>query len=178
MSRPAAFIDRDGVINRAVIRDGRPYPPQSLDELEILPGVGEALARLAAAGWARVVVTNQPDIARGTQSAETVAALHAALAARLPLDEIRTCPHDDADACPCRKPKPGLLLQAPHYDVAASVMIGDRWRDIEAGQRAGVRATILVDSGHREPCEVAPSARVASLSEAVEWMLTHVRHDR
>lgn len=174
----AVFLDRDGVINRAVIRDGAPFAPATLEALEILPGVDEALRRLEAAGWARVVVTNQPDVARGTQTQTIVDAINAHLMARLRLTEIRVCPHDDADGCPCRKPKPGLLVQPPAYDLGASVMIGDRWRDIEAGQRAGVRATILVDSGHREPCAVEPSVRVTSLAEAVDWMLDHVRDDR
>lgn len=172
MNGRAAFLDRDGVINRAVIRNGSPFAPDTLEELEIMPGVDEALRRLEAAGWARIVVTNQPDVARGTQTLAVVEAINAYLMQQLRLTEIRVCPHDDPDACDCRKPKPGMLLWAPVYDVAESVMIGDRWRDIEAGQRAGVRATILVDSGHAEVCMVEPSARVGSLAEAVDWMLT------
>lgn len=171
VSQRAAFIDRDGVINRAVIRDGAAFAPQTLDAVEVLPGVADALERLRAAGWARVVVTNQPDIARGTQSLAVVEMINRHLLTTLDLTEIRMCPHDDVDDCACRKPRPGMLLQEPRYDIAASVMIGDRWRDIEAGQRAGVRATILVESGHREPCEVEPTARVASLAEAVDWLL-------
>ena len=108
----AVFLDRDGVINRAIVRDGRPYPPASLDELEVLPGAGEAIARLRAAGFAIVVVTNQPDVARGTQTRAGVDALHARLAADLGLDDFRVCAHDDGDGCDCRKPQPGMLFAA------------------------------------------------------------------
>ena len=178
MSRPpgpAVFLDRDGVINRATIRNGAPHPPAGPDELEIPSDVPAALDRLKAAGLALVVVTNQPDVARGRQTRAIVEALNLTLASRLPLDEVRVCYHDDADDCGCRKPKPGLLLQAPAYDVAQSFMVGDRWRDIEAGQRAGVRATILMDSGHTEPVRSEPGFRAASLSEAAEWILQKLR---
>ena len=167
----AVFLDRDGVINRAPVRDGLPYAPASVADLEILPGVPAALERLKAAGYALVVTTNQPDIARGTTTRETVDAIHARLRATLPLDEIRVCPHDDADQCACRKPRPGLLLKAPVYAVDRSIMIGDRWRDIEAGRAAGCRATILVDHGYAEPLTHEPDARVASLLEAADWIL-------
>jgi D-glycero-D-manno-heptose 1,7-bisphosphate phosphatase len=167
---PAAFLDRDGVLNRAVVRRGRPYPPASVAEMEILPGVREALDRLKAAGYRLVVVTNQPDVARGLQRRETVEAINAALIARLPLDEVRVCFHDDADGCTCRKPQPGLLVQQPAYDLARSVMIGDRWRDIEARRRAHVRAAVLIDYGYDER-QVEPDVRVPSLSLAVDWIL-------
>jgi D-glycero-D-manno-heptose 1,7-bisphosphate phosphatase len=168
---PAVFLDRDGVINRAPVRDGVPISPASVDELELLPGVPEALDRLKAAGYALVVTTNQPDIARGRVTRETLDAIHARLRAMLPLDEIRVCPHDDADRCACRKPRPGLLLQPPAYAVNRSFMVGDRWRDIDAGRAAGCHATILVDHGYGEPLAHEPDVRVASLLEAAEWIL-------
>jgi D-glycero-D-manno-heptose 1,7-bisphosphate phosphatase len=175
VSQPAVFLDRDGVINKAVVRDGKPYPPGSAEELEILPGVPEALQRLKAAGFALVVVTNQPDVARGTTSREAVEALNATLARRLPIDEFRVCYHDDADGCACRKPKPGLLLQPPLYDLGRSAMVGDRSKDIEAGRNASVRATVLVNSGHDEGCDVEPDLRADSLAQAVPWILTVLR---
>jgi len=168
----AVFLDRDGVINRAVMRAGTPHPPTSVAELEILPGVAEAIARLRGAGYQAVVVTNQPDIARGTTSRAQVDAIHEYLRERLPLDDIRVCPHDDADGCQCRKPKPGLLLSAPEFDMAASAIVGDRWRDIEAGRAAGVGVTILVDYGYDERLPHEPSARVSTLGEAVDWLLS------
>jgi D-glycero-D-manno-heptose 1,7-bisphosphate phosphatase len=165
------FLDRDGVINRAVVRDGKAYAPALVDDLEILPGVADALDRLRAAGYRLVVVTNQPDIARGTVTRAAVDAINARLAARLGLDDIRVCPHDDGDGCDCRKPKPGMLLWPPHADLPASLMVGDRWRDIEAGRAAGVGATILVDYHYDEGLRHEPDVRVASLAEATDWIL-------
>lgn len=172
--RRAVFLDRDGVVNRSVVRDGRPYPPASLAELELTPGAVEGLGRLKAAGYLLVVVTNQPDVARQRQSQQAVEEMHTWLAGRLPIDEFRVCYHDDADQCGCRKPKPGMLLAAADahaLDLAACVMVGDRWRDIEAGRRAGC-ATVFIDYGYDEKKPCSPDAVVASLHGAVEWILT------
>ena len=172
MARRAVFLDRDGVLNAAVVRDGLPYPPRSLDEVEILPGVEDACARLRGAGFDLVVVTNQPDIARGTQTLEAVRGINDALLAALPLDEVVICPHDDADGCDCRKPKPGMLIAAAErraIDLSASFMVGDRWRDVDAGTRAGCR-TLLIDRGYDER-SVQADVSVADLSEAAVWIL-------
>jgi D-glycero-D-manno-heptose 1,7-bisphosphate phosphatase len=171
--RPAVFLDRDGVINRAIVRDGRPYPPASLDELEILAGVREALADLRRAGYALVVVTNQPDVARGTTPRVLVESINEGLKKALPLDSIRACFHDSVDDCTCRKPRPGMLLDAAQemaLDIAHSYMVGDRWRDIEAGRRAGCR-TIFVDNRYDEPRPENPDFVVASLLEATKIIL-------
>ncbi|MBC8249766.1 MAG: HAD family hydrolase [Anaerolineales bacterium] len=170
----AVFLDRDGVINRALVREGKPYPPDTLAQLEVLPGVPEALARLKAAGYQLIVVTNQPDVARGRQTRAAVEEMHQALAAQLPIDAFQVCYHDDADRCACRKPAPGLLLAAARdwqLDLSASYLVGDRWRDVEAGRRAGC-ATILIDYGYAEPAGSPPDARVRSLPEAVDWILS------
>ena len=103
----AVFLDRDGVLNRVVVRNGRPYPPASVDELEIMPGVAEALRDLKAAGFHLIVATNQPDVARGLVPPAVVEAIHERLRRTLPLDAIQVCYHTDADACLCRKPRPG-----------------------------------------------------------------------
>jgi D-sedoheptulose 7-phosphate isomerase len=170
----AVFLDRDGVINRVVVREGKPFPPATLQELEILPGVLEALHQLKQHGYKLVVVTNQPDVRRGTQSQATVEAMHQALSARLPLDDILVCYHTDQDKCDCRKPLPGMLLEAArkhNIDMATSFMVGDRWRDIEAGYNAGCR-TILIDYGYSErPPDHAPDFRARSLHEAADWIL-------
>ncbi len=174
MRRRAVFLDRDGVINRAPVREGRPYPPRSPAELEVLPGVAEALARLRAAGFWLVVVTNQPDVARGTQTVAGVEALHAVLRSRLCLDEFRVCYHDDPQGCGCRKPEPGLLVAAAReagLDLSASYLVGDRWRDIEAGRRAGCR-TAFIDCSYAERRPPAPDACVQSLAEAADWILS------
>jgi D-glycero-D-manno-heptose 1,7-bisphosphate phosphatase len=168
---PAVFLDRDGVINRAIIREGKPHPPGRVEDLEVLPGVGAALARLKADGFALVVITNQPDVARGRQTTVTVQAIHDRLAALLPIDEFRVCWHDDGDSCDCRKPKPGLITRPPLYDLSRSVVVGDRWRDIEAARNAGCRAAILVDYGYDEGLRTEPDVRVRSLAEAADWIL-------
>ena len=169
--KAAVFLDRDGVLNRTVVRAGKPYPPASVECMEVFPDAAEALGRLKAAGYRLVVVTNQPDVARGDQRREMVEAINAALAARLPIDEVRVCYHDDADGCGCRKPNPGLLLQEPVPDLSESVIVGDRWRDIQAGRRAGLGAAVLIDRGYDEPVDVEPDVRVRSLGEAVDWIL-------
>lgn len=175
----AVFLDRDGVLNRAIVRDGKPYTPSGIAELEILPGVPQALARLRAAGFQLIVVTNQPDVARGTQTRETVEAINAILHAQLPLDDIRVCFHDDQDRCRCRKPQPGLLqtaAQEKSLDLTASFMVGDRWRDIEAGRRAGCR-TVLIDNGYHEAEHSPPHMRLHSLAEAADWILGQTQKD-
>ena len=178
--RRAVFLDRDGVINRAPVRGGKPFPPASADDLEILPGVPDALARLRAAGLRLVVVTNQPDVARGTQRRDEIDRMHAKLAAALPLDEFRVCEHDDADGCECRKPKPGLIEAAARdagLSLAGSFIVGDRWRDVEAGERAGC-ATIFVDRGYHERRPDKADAVVGSLPEAADWILSRLRSER
>jgi D-glycero-D-manno-heptose 1,7-bisphosphate phosphatase len=172
VARRAVFLDRDGVLNAAVVREGLPYPPHSVGEVEILSGVEEACTRLRGAGFDLVVVSNQPDIARGTQTIDAVRRINDALLAALPLDEIVICPHDDADGCDCRKPKPGMLLSAAQrrgIDLSGSFMVGDRWRDVEAGIRAGCR-TLLIDRGYDER-SVQPDVSVADLGEAAVWIL-------
>lgn len=171
--RRAVFIDRDGVINRAEVREGKPYPPADLAVMELLPGVPAALQALHAAGWMLIVVTNQPDVARGTTARSVVEAINEHLYQTLPLDEIRTCYHDAEDGCKCRKPLPGALLAAAqeHYiDLGRSFMVGDRWRDVEAGQRAGCM-TVFIDYGYSEKQPELFDYRVKSLQEAATIIL-------
>jgi len=169
----AVFLDRDGVINRAHVREGKPYPPRSLAELEILPGVSEALRALHGAGFLLIVVTNQPDVARGTTSREAVEEINKHLALHLVIDEFYSCFHDSDDNCDCRKPKPGSLLAAAKkhsIDLGASYMVGDRWRDIEAGKQAGCK-TIFIDYGYTEKQPGSFDYRVGSLLEASKIIL-------
>jgi D-glycero-D-manno-heptose 1,7-bisphosphate phosphatase len=175
--RRAVFLDRDGVINRAVLRHGKPYPPARIEDLEVLPGVPAALMRLREAGFHIIVVTNQPDVARGTQRRAVVDAMHDRLGSSLPIDEFRVCDHDDRDACGCRKPKAGLLEAAARdagLSLTASFMVGDRWRDVEAGRRAGC-TTIFIDHGYEEEPPEHPDATVPSLPDAVDWILSLTR---
>jgi D-glycero-D-manno-heptose 1,7-bisphosphate phosphatase len=172
-ARRAVFLDRDGVLNRALIRGGKPYPPASLAELEILPGAAEAALRLAQAGFLLVVVTNQPDVARGTTTRETVEEINAVIGAVMPIAEFRTCYHDGSDNCDCRKPRPGALLsaaQAHGVDLARSFMVGDRWRDVEAGRAAGCQ-TVFIDYGYDEKQPETVDFSVGSLEEAARRIL-------
>jgi len=170
----AVFLDRDGVINRASIRDGKPFSPGTMEELEILPGVPEALRQLKSHGYKLLVVTNQPDVGRGKQSRQSLDAIHRDLLERFPLDDILVCCHTDDDRCDCRKPLPGMLIEAAkkhNIDLASSFMVGDRWRDIDAGYNAGCR-TILIDYGYSERSpEHLPDLRVGSLAEAADWII-------
>jgi D-glycero-D-manno-heptose 1,7-bisphosphate phosphatase len=178
MSLRAVFLDRDGVINRAIVRDGKPYPPTNLLELEIPAGIREALDQLKAAGFVLVVVSNQPDVARGTMARETVEAINAELAGKLALDDFRMCYHDDGDGCHCRKPNPGMLMAAAHeraIDLSESFVVGDRWSDIEAGRGAGCK-TFFIDYGYDERQPKACDYRVKSLAEAVAIIIRLVNN--
>jgi D-glycero-D-manno-heptose 1,7-bisphosphate phosphatase len=164
----AVFLDRDGVINRAIVRDGMPYPPANLGELEILPGVSDALKKLHAANYLSIVITNKPDVARGTAKKSDIEQMNSQLSFQLPLHDIKTCYHDDSDGCQFRKPLPGALLEAAKehkIDLSKSFMVGDRWRDIEAGNRAGCK-TFFVNFRYTEQQPEMPDFIVASLLEA------------
>jgi D-glycero-D-manno-heptose 1,7-bisphosphate phosphatase len=171
--RRAVFLDRDGVLNRNIVRDGRPYAPTRPEQLEILPGVAEALARLHEAGFLNVVVTNQPDVANGKTSREAVEAMHAELLKKLQIDAIKVCFHNDAANCPCRKPRPGMLLEAAReldIDLTRSFLVGDRWKDIAAAHAAGCKG-YFVDEEYSEKRPDKPYVAVKSLPEAVAHIL-------
>lgn len=173
--RPGVFLDRDGVINRALTRDGKPYPPSSLSEFELLPEVAEACKKLKAAGFLLVVVTNQPDVGRGTLSQSTVEAIHAFMCRQLPIDRVEVCYHPGKGQsdCDCRKPRPGMLLRAARdleIDLGRSWMVGDRWRDIDCGHAAGCR-TIFIDYKYDEALRHAPDFRAGNLLAAAELIL-------
>lgn len=173
--RPAVFLDRDGVINRTRVRDGTPYPPMSVSEVELLPGVSDAINRLADKDLPLIVVTNQPDVARGAQTRETVEAINAFIASKLPsLTTFYVCYHDNADRCQCRKPGPGMLIQAAaehDLDLPRSFMVGDRWSDVVAGAAAGCQ-TILLDVPYNQCNRCTPNHVVADLTEAAERILS------
>ena len=150
--KKAVFLDRDGVINKAFIKDGLPKSPNSLSELKILPGVKESILRLKELDFICLVVTNQPDVPRGKINKNTVIEMNNFLKKEIKLDDIFVCYHDDKDNCNCRKPKPGLLLQAIkkwNVDFKKSFIIGDRWRDIQAGEKIGCK-TIFLDYKYKD----------------------------
>ncbi len=169
----AVFLDRDGVINRAVVRNGKPYSPAILDDFELLPGVESAILALRQTGFLIIVVTNQPDVATGIQRREVVEAMHGKLLSAGLCDDVKACYHTDADGCGCRKPKPGMLLDAARewqIDLQRSFMVGDRWRDVAAGKAAGC-FTFFIDYKYQEQSADKPDTVVASLAEAVELIL-------
>ena len=177
--RVAVFLDRDGVLNEALLRDGLPHPPATVDDVVIRPGVRQACRALADAGALLIVVTNQPDLARGTASRADVDAINDHLVSVLGLDAVCVCPHDDADRCGCRKPRPGLLVDAAErhgVDLARSFMVGDRWRDVEAGTRAGV-STVWVRSDYRERLPGAPDHVVDGLDGVVDLVHRSLRRE-
>jgi D-glycero-D-manno-heptose 1,7-bisphosphate phosphatase len=177
VTRSAVFLDRDGVLNRPIIRNGLPFPPATLEEFKLYEDVAEDCARLKEAGFLLVVVTNQPDVGRGTQSRELVEAMHRKLREAVPsLDAIEVCYHAGAshgEPCDCRKPKPGMLFRAAAnhaIDLRRSFFIGDRWRDVDCAHAAGCRA-VFIDRGYEEPLREQPAFTVTALGEAVAVIL-------
>ena len=173
MVAKAVFLDRDGVINANVDRGGKPVAPTSAKDFRILPGVDDAVAALKNAGFLIVVATNQPDIKTGRTSLSELEAMHAEIRRRMPVDAIKACFHVDADNCQCRKPRPGMLTEAAaelNISLADSYMIGDRWRDVEAGRAVGCR-TFFVDWGYPQDGPLHPDWTVRSLAEAAKMIL-------
>lgn len=169
--KKAAFLDRDGVLNKSLVINGKPQAPRRLEDFHIYPEAKNALERLKDNGFLTIVVTNQKDVGLGLVDEDVVRAMHDKLRAELPLDDIRIC--TCADDCPCYKPEPGMLLDARDewgLHLPSSFMIGDRWRDIGAGQRAGCR-TVLIERGWPEDNPFVPDWTVSNLAEAVSAVL-------
>ena len=168
---PAVFLDRDGVLNAIVTRDGKPASPRSLDEFTIEPGVPDALRIIAEAGFLLFAVTNQPDIRRGLLTDAVLDAMAGRLLEKLPLREVLACRHDDRDACTCRKPKPGMLHDLAArwpIDLHRSFMIGDQDRDMTCGRAAGC-ATIQLAKSYNTGA--GADWRVADLAAAAAIVL-------
>lgn len=171
--RKTVFLDRDGVITVPLVRDGKSYAPRRMADFAVYPDAPAALASLDAAGWLLVVVTNQPDIGNGLVDPAVVGAMNRRLLESLPIAAVKMCGHRQTDGCTCRKPRPGMLLEAAAefgIDLAASVMVGDRGSDVEAGRAAGCR-TVFIDRGYAEPKPDRAGAVVFSLAEAARSIL-------
>jgi D-glycero-D-manno-heptose 1,7-bisphosphate phosphatase len=176
--RPAVFLDRDGTLNAAVVRNGKPYPPATVAEFRLLPFVAEGCRQLRDAGFELVVATNQPDVGRGRQSQTVVEDMHAQLLRLVPeISRIEVC-YDAGGIIPpsaFRKPAPGMLHRAAvelNLQLGDSWMIGDRWRDIDCGFAAGCR-TIFIDSSYDEKLHVQPDFVVQDFPAAVRIVLAH-----
>jgi D-glycero-D-manno-heptose 1,7-bisphosphate phosphatase len=181
MKSRAIFLDRDGVLNRPIVREGKPYPPAHVEDVEIYSGLREQLQRLKDRGFVLIVVTNQPDVARGTTPKRTVDEINSLIARELPaIDRVMVCFHDNSDGCNCRKPRPGMLLTgAAEFDIdlARSYMVGDRRSDVEAGIAAGSR-TIFIDRAYREPRPIQYDHRVSSTLEALTIIESESEHEK
>src|SRR5712692_10173563 len=157
MLRPAVFLDRDGVLVKPVIRGGLPYAPLRWEDFHLLPGAAEAVTQLRNAGFLTVVVTNQPEVRRGLLDAGLLEDFHRRLRERAPVDDILACCHDDRDVCQCRKPRPGLILEAARrheIDLARSYLVGDTDRDLEAARAAGI-SFVLLDAPYNHDLQPA-----------------------
>jgi D-glycero-D-manno-heptose 1,7-bisphosphate phosphatase len=168
MTNKAVFLDRDGTLNQALIRNGKPFPPISPRELVILPGVKEALVIFVSLDFIPVVITNQPDFARGITSRKQIDSLNEIIRTELKIEHIYTCFHDDSDDCFCRKPKPGLLLTASkelNLDLKESILVGDRWKDVHSGQTVGCEC-YFIDNKYEETQPNQPFIPVASLLDS------------
>jgi len=144
--RKAIILDRDGIINKIVIRNGKASSPRKLGEFKFLPNIKKYLESFREMGFLNIVFTNQPDISRGLLKREELRKMHKFISEILPIDEIKFCPHDDNDNCSCRKPKPGLILEAAKkwsIDLKKSYVIGDGWKDMAAGKRAGCKTFLM-----------------------------------
>lgn len=174
LHQPAIFLDRDGVLNRAIVRNKKPYAPRALEEFEIFPEAPQIIKQFKQAGFFVIVVTNQPDVGNGLVAQSVVESMHALLNQRLLLDDIKVCYHRQDAGCPCRKPKPGMLLEAARVfsiDLTRSVIIGDRSGDIEAGFAAGCK-TVFIDYQYAESLVREPDIIVSSLLEAGQAILS------
>ena len=172
--RRCVFLDRDGVLVVPEFRDGRSFAPTTLDRFHIYPDAEFCVRRLKDADFRLIVVTNQPDVGAGRVAQELVVQMHALLASALPLDGIKVCFHTREQRCNCRKPLPGMLLAAANeqgIDLPASIMVGDRSSDVEAGQAAGCR-TAFIDHGYTaEPRPRRADFVGTSLGEVTDWIL-------
>jgi len=174
MSRRAVFLDRDGVLVATLVRENRAFAPTSHEEFQLEPDAGLQVARLARAGLLPIVVTNQPEIARGNLALKVLQEMHERLRKAVAVEDIFVCVHDGRDRCGCRKPRPGMLTAAARkwaIDLARSFMVGDRWSDVAAGQAAGC-CTILIERPYSGAA--SPSARVRDLATAVDAVLARL----
>ncbi|MFP5384879.1 MAG: D-glycero-alpha-D-manno-heptose-1,7-bisphosphate 7-phosphatase [Bacteriovoracia bacterium] len=173
--KKAVFLDRDGVLNKTIFRFGKPRAPYTLEEFELLPGVKEGTEILLKHGFLLIVVTNQPDVARGWVSRDAVDEVNKKLRELLQVHDLKACFHTDDDNCNCRKPQPGMLVEAARewsVDLKKSFMVGDRISDVEAGKAAGCR-TILIDD-ESEKDSLLPDYRASGLLEASQLIVTFI----
>lgn len=171
----AVFLDRDGVVNRGYLRDGKSYAPRETKDFRLLPYAAKSIERLKEIGFLVIVVTNQPDINNGLVSIDAVNGMHSLLRIKTQVDDIFLCPHSQDENCDCRKPKPGMLIKAAekyNIDLKRSFMVGDRASDISAGRQAGCK-TIFINRNYREDGPLNPDFTAHSLRTATNFILNN-----
>lgn len=144
--KPAVFIERDGILNETRVERGQRVTPLTLNEFHLHREVAPLLHEVKVAGLLLIVTTNQPGLSRGHQSRRELDRMHQSLRATFLIDDLLVCPHEDADRCPCRKPKPGLFLEAAHkwgIDLNRSFVVSDKWQDAEAARRVGATSLLV-----------------------------------
>lgn len=174
--RRAIFFDRDGVINNAVLRKGRPYSPIDWSEFSWVSGIQYVSQKLKEAGFLLFCITNQPDVGRRLQDHSMIEAFHQYILENLPLEKIYAC-YDCNDENPLRKPKPGMILElCKQYelDLEDCWVVGDRWKDVDAGNAAGCR-TIFLDYGYDEALKSTPDYIISDLHELISLIIEPVR---
>lgn len=174
----AIFLDRDGVINRVLLHNGKPFSPRTFEEFEIPPGVRDALDSFRDMGFMNIVITNQPDIARGLMDIEELNKMHRLMREILAVDDILVCPHDENEHCLCRKPRGGMLVEASEkwcIDLKTAFMVGDTWKDMIAGKQAGCQ-TIIIDKPYNQTVE--SDHRVKELKEVIEIIKLSTESDQ
>ena len=164
----AIFLDRDGVLNKVILKDGKPLSPKNLSEFVLLDNVSEALAIFKKLDYLTIIVTNQPDIKTKKQTLKDLEITHKWIFDNLMIDDIFVCCHDDSDNCNCRKPGIGMLINASKkykINLTKSIMIGDRWKDIKCGQLAKCKNNFYINYGYDEPSPTGKFINVSSLYE-------------
>src|SRR5512138_31798 len=142
----AVFIERDAILNEVRSGPKQQISPLTLEEFKVNLSAKEPLQKLKASGFVLIATTNQPGLSRGYQSRRELDRMHDILRRTFPLDDILVCPHDEADHCPCRKPRPGLLIEAAfkwHINLDHSFVISDKWQDAEAARTAGCTSLLI-----------------------------------
>ena len=174
------FLDRDGVLNHAIVRDRKPFSPRSISEFTLMPNVVKNVKKIRSLGYLTIITTNQPDISTGKLSLKTLELFHNILNSKLELTDIYFCPHLESDNCKCRKPKCGMINDAVkkyNIDLNKSFVIGDRWRDIDCGIKSGCK-TIFIDYNYKEKLNKSPHASVSNLSSGVKLIEKWKFNDR
>jgi len=171
----AVFVDRDGVLNEPVVIGGKPHPPRNIEDVIICRGIKEELEKLSSMGYLIIIVSNQPDVRRNVATIQEVESINLFLTKHLPVNDTYVCYHDNYDGCLCRKPKPGMLLEAArdhNLDLSLSWMIGDRKSDVDAGKLAGCR-TIFIDRNYSEERPTNYDyimTDIQGIAEAITWL--------